>query len=781
VMEYLEGETLAQRLAKGPLPLDQVLRYAIEISDALDKAHRKGITHRDLKPGNIMLTKSGTKLLDFGLAKLKQEVAPANIQLSQLPTAGEPLTAQGTIVGTLQYMAPEQLEGKEVDARTDIFAFGTVVYEMATGKKAFEGKSQASLIAKILETDPPPMSSLQPMTPPALDRAVKTCLAKDPDDRFQSAHDLKLAIEWSVSGNGPAAPAPSRSRKWIPWAAAAVFAALAMVVWLRAGPAAVASPPLALTIVPPPGSSLQPVGNGLSAPEISPDGSSVMYQAAGGLWVRQLDSLEPKLVRGLPEIHQTAFWSPDSRTAAVPAGRLIKVRVPDGAPEMIAPRAEPSRGGTWSDNGTILMAANADHRLCAAPASGGELKPVDIPGMRAGRYRWPQFLPGSEDFLFLLRPEDAEGGEVYLATLRDGKAINAVLLMKNDTAASYTPAGGGRILFVRNDNLYSQKLDLRARKLVGDAELLQPGVASIPGSDFDRAAFSVSRTGVVAWRPGKAALNQVTIFDRQGKAIGTAGPPSAVQTLALSPDETRLLAAGESSWLLEPGQSGRLPLGPGWEWDIWSPDGSRLLGRRSSSPGIGERTVASAGEVHPLSAAAGNLTDVSPDGKQVLLTRPGVGIYFARLEGPEQDRAPQAVVENQDAGGLALGARFSSDGRWIVYRVTGTGIYVQPFPGPGLRTQIANFSGFPIWRKDGKEIVIYDGGGVWSVRVDAAGGGLRFGAAELLFSGLRDSVGHTGSAQPLAVSRDGSRFYFLQPVEQPESGVIHVRMGWETK
>ena len=199
-MEYLEGETLAQRLLKGPLPLDQVLRYAIEIADALDKAHRKGITHRDLKPGNIMLTKSGTKLLDFGLAKLKQEVAPANVQLSQLPTADDPLTAQGTIVGTLQYMAPEQLEGKEVDARTDIFAFGAVVYEMATGKKAFEGKSQASVIAKILETDPPPMSSLQPMTPPALDRVVKKCLAKEPDERWQSASDLCDELKWIAEG-----------------------------------------------------------------------------------------------------------------------------------------------------------------------------------------------------------------------------------------------------------------------------------------------------------------------------------------------------------------------------------------------------------------------------------------------------------------------------------------------------------------------------------------------------------------------------------------------------
>src|SRR6202158_567550 len=196
VMEYLEGETLAQRLTKGPLPLDQVLRYAIEIADALDKAHRKGITHRDLKPGNIMLTKSGTKLLDFGLAKLKQEVAPANVQLSQLPTAGDPLTAQGTIVGTLQYMAPEQLEGKEVDARTDIFVFGAVVYEMATGKKAFEGKSQASLMVAILEREPPAMSSLQPMTPPALERTVKRCLAKEPDDRWQTARDLEVQLKW---------------------------------------------------------------------------------------------------------------------------------------------------------------------------------------------------------------------------------------------------------------------------------------------------------------------------------------------------------------------------------------------------------------------------------------------------------------------------------------------------------------------------------------------------------------------------------------------------------
>jgi serine/threonine protein kinase len=221
VMEYVEGETLAHRLLKGPVPLDLILQYAIEIADALDKAHRKGVTHRDLKPGNIMLTKTGTKLLDFGLAKLKQEVAPANMQLSQLPTANDPLTAQGTIVGTLQYMAPEQLEGKEVDARTDIFAFSTVVYEMATGKRAFEGKSQASLIAAILEREPPAMSSLQPMTPPALDRVVKKCLAKEPEKRWQAASDVCDELKWIAEGGSQITSAPTATGKGIREAAGA--------------------------------------------------------------------------------------------------------------------------------------------------------------------------------------------------------------------------------------------------------------------------------------------------------------------------------------------------------------------------------------------------------------------------------------------------------------------------------------------------------------------------------------------------------------------------------
>src|SRR5450759_2002411 len=328
VMEYLEGETLAQRLQKGALPLEQVLQYAIEISDALDKAHRKGVTHRDLKPGNIMITKSGTKLLDFGLAKLKQEAAPANVPLSELPTAKDPLTAQGTILGTLQYMAPEQLEGKEVDARTDIFAFGAVVYEMATGKKAFEGKSQASVISAIMSSDPIPMSSLQPMTPPALDRVVKKCLAKEPEKRWQVASDLCDELKWIVESSGqtaaisPAVPAYKSNRKTLAWVAAGVVACVivGIAAWmLKPAPL---RPVTRFAMSLPPGLRLlggQPIA-------ISPDGKLLVYAAgestaATQLYVRAMDGLEARPIPGTgTEGALNPWFSPDGQWVGFSAG-----------------------------------------------------------------------------------------------------------------------------------------------------------------------------------------------------------------------------------------------------------------------------------------------------------------------------------------------------------------------------------------------------------------------------------------------------------------------------
>ena len=309
VMEYLEGETLAQRLLKGPLPLEQVLQYAIEISDALDKAHRKGITHRDLKPGNIMLTKSGAKLLDFGLAKLKQEVAPANVPLSELPTANDPLTAEGSIVGTMQYMAPEQLEGKEVDARTDIFAFGAVVYEMATRKRAFEGKSHASVIGAILKDDPPLMSSLQPMTPPALDRVVKRCLAKEPEERCQSAKDLTDELKWIAEGGSQVALSPPAVAKGIRalgrrglivsiGALLVGSVVTGLAIWnLKPSPSPLLQPVSRLTITLPSGQQLAGLEDG-PAVAVSRDGTLLAYVARQGstqqIYLRAMDSLEAR-------------------------------------------------------------------------------------------------------------------------------------------------------------------------------------------------------------------------------------------------------------------------------------------------------------------------------------------------------------------------------------------------------------------------------------------------------------------------------------------------------
>ncbi|HTX35691.1 MAG TPA: protein kinase [Bryobacteraceae bacterium] len=764
VMELVEGETLAARLSKGPLPPEIAVGLAVQIAGALAEAHRRGVIHRDLKPGNIMLTgpksRPNVKVLDFGLAKFERPAAGSS------PDA-ETVTERGALVGTLHYMSPEQVEGKDADARSDIFSFGLVLYEIVTGQRAFEAESRASVIAAILEKEPPPIE------PAWLNRVIHACVAKDPNERFQTARDVKRALEW---GEATAAPvAPRESRSWIPWAAAALFAALALLVWLRTGPFASRAPRLAVTIMSPGANR----GNWLSAPVISPDGSSVLYGANNQLWLRRLDSLEPRSLGVLG--NDPILWSPDSRMAAFrQGGALVRVRLPDGAPELVAPFKGPTRGGSWSETGTILISGDVNgSELCAAPASGGEFKPVETAGMKEGYYLWPEFLPGGEDFLFLLVPTGEQMGEVYLATLRNGKAMNPVLLTKNETAASYTPAGGGRLLFVRNGNLYSQKLDRRARKLVGEAGLVQAGIFSIPVASVSHASFSVSRTGVVASRPGRAALNQVTIFDRQGKELGTAGPPMSVGWIALSPDEKRLLAAGNGSWLLEAGQPGSVKL-PAGRWGFWSPDGSRWIGILGSGRWLAERPAdltSEPREIRPTPDGMASLQDVSPDGKEVLAAVGSGGLIAAPLQRPDRDGNPKPKLVVADA---FPSARFSPDGRWVLYGTRG-GSYVQPYPGPGLRTQIARVDGFPVWRKDGKEILIADRWNmeVWSVQVAASGGRLSFGHPELLLSGLRWPNGLNGGSLPIAVSRDGSRIYYAQAVEQPaDSNVIHILTGW---
>ncbi len=391
--------------------------------------------------------------------------------------------------------------------------------------------------------------------------------------------------------------------------------------------------------------------------------------------VRRLNALAPEPVR-TGGFRNPGFWSPDSRTFVFSDGtNLKKMRVPDGAPEIVANNVTTMVGGSWSDNGTLLVAGAVEGGpgLYVVPAGSGVAKRVEVSLTKGGFFLyWPQFLPGSEDFLVMAAASQTEESEIYLATLRDGRAADPVLLMKNTTAVRYTPAGGGRILFVRNDNLYAQTLNRTTRTLEGGPELIQQRVASSPS--FYAAHFSVSRGGVVAWRPGTAGLSQVTIFDRGGKEIGTAGPPTVVQTLRLAPDETRLLVGfNATAWLLEPGRPGRQQLEQGDLSTQWSPDGSKLI---NVAPGndsrVMERSVAGQGPVRELAKPSGmwSLQDISPDGKALLLNRGILDTTVFSLSLDDVQVEPKSLLQT---GETIAHARFSPDGRWIVYTASAAG------------------------------------------------------------------------------------------------------------
>ncbi|HMA18967.1 MAG TPA: protein kinase [Thermoanaerobaculia bacterium] len=464
VMEYLEGETLSDRLAKGALGFDQVLRYGVEIADALDKAHRQGIVHRDLKPGNVMITKSGVKLLDFGLAKaMLPETSRGS--LTALPTA---LTQEGTILGTFQYMAPEQLEGKEADARTDIFSLGTVLYEMATGQKAFSGKTQASLIAAIIERTPPAISTIAPMTPPAFDRVVRTCLAKDPEDRWQTAHDVMLELKWVAEGGSAAGvPAPvvarRKSREKLAWVLAALFAIGTIgsaIIALRFWKAAAGTRTIRASVMPPPKSSFRFYGLA-GAMALSPDGRFLAYVASlpegkRTLWVRPLDSMTEQALAGTEEA-AFPFWSPDSRSIGFFANdRLKKIAVSGGPALTICPAID-GRGGAWSGGGSILFALR-NSVIYRVPETGGSA--IAITKFDASRsdtsQRWPVALPDGRHFLYLASPQGSasDNNALFFASI-DGKE-NRKILQPAPMNAAYA---SGHLLYARENTLLAQRFD----------------------------------------------------------------------------------------------------------------------------------------------------------------------------------------------------------------------------------------------------------------------------------------------------------------------------------
>jgi Tol biopolymer transport system component/predicted Ser/Thr protein kinase len=787
VMEYLEGETLAQRLLKGPLPLERVLQYAIEIADALDKAHRKGITHRDLKPGNIMLTKSGAKLLDFGLAKLRQEAAHAT-PLSQLPTA-DAITAQGTILGTLQYMAPEQLEGKEADARTDIFAFGVVVYEMATGKRAFEGKTQASVIAKILETEPPPISSLQPMTPPLLDHVVKTCLAKEPDERWQSASDLCRELKWIAEGGtqvASMAAAPPKGlhalgrRGLIVVLGALVLCAAVtgLAVW-NLKPAA-PRPVSRLSIDLPAAAQLAGIREHTLA--ISPDGSRLVYVATQGgtqqLYLRDLDNQEARPIPGTDGAI-TPFFSPDGQWLGFFAGgKLKKVSVNGGAAITLCDAAN-TPGASWSRQGTIVFGTIGP--LMQVSDSGGTPKALTHLEKGDTAHMWPEFLPSGKDVLFTVGFGFPSRVAVY--SVETGERHD---LVQGATAPHYLPAG--YLVYAQaGGSLMAAPFDAQRLRITGPAVPVAQGILINAGTGTTQ--YSISDTGslVFASASGGGAQGRLVWVDRKGVEQPLPAPPHVYWFPRLSPDGQRVAVTidGQQIWLYDLRRDTLTRwtfAGTANRTGIWTPDGKHIafLSNKDGPSNIYWQRADGSGGLERLTTSQylQAPSSWSPDGQalaflQISSAPTGFDIWVLRTG----DHKAQPFLQTPFT---ETAPAFSPDGHWLAYVSDESGrleIYVQPYPGPGGKYQISTEGGTePVWNPKGRELFYRQGEKMLAVEVTAQPS-FSISKPRMLFKGPYLPTPQT--FPDYDVSADGQRFLMLKPAGQAQASTrINVVLNW---
>jgi eukaryotic-like serine/threonine-protein kinase len=794
VMECVEGETLVKRLDKGPLPLDQVLKYGAQIADGLDKAHRSGVVHRDLKPGNIMLTPAGAKLLDFGLAK--PTAAPVSAATLTAVQAA-PVTEEGTIVGTFQYMSPEQVEGKEVDGRSDIFSLGAVLYEMVTGQRAFEGKSQLSVASAILEKEPAPVSAAKPMTPPALDHAVKKCLAKHPDERWQSASDLASQLKWigetgSQAGEAGRVSAGHSRREAAAWLLAAALTVLlfgAGAAWWQASNRR----PHAMFFH----TSVPFAANDLA---LSPDGRTLAMVAYSELannnvlWAYEVGGRRTSSLNGT-QGGSFPFWSPDGKFIGFFAdGKLKKVDVSGGQVQVLCD-APVGRGGTWNQDGVILFTPDGlGTGLFRVSSSGGS--PVQVTKLDSSRFeqshRWPLFLPDGKHFLYLAANFGGkfEYNAIFLGSLDSSERH---LLVSTRAQAAY--AEPGYLLYLReNKTLVAQPFDRRRYVLSGVPYPLSDDVLYFP--QMYRAVFSISSGEVLVTQTGRgASISQLTWFDRSGKPAGTVGIPGSYFNVRLSPDGRRVAVdqtdlGGRSGdiWIHEParGARTRLTFDPSSNvTPTWSPDGRQILfssNRSLSSGGLYLKNADGSGpeeEVADTGADAllANVWDWSRDGKYILFAK---GNELWSLSRPERVAKPLL-----QAKWTVRNAQFSPDGRWIAYASNETGgweIYVSPFPSGVGKWQVSIAGGQePRWRQDGKELFYVSAEGKMMALAVTAGAGFKADSPVALFQTHRRPPVSLPDAFSYDVSGDGQKFLILTKVDEANPAPLAITLNWASE
>ncbi len=790
VMEYLEGESLDDLLSHGPLPTDQVLRFAIQIAGALEKAHRQGIIHRDLKPGNVMITQNGAKLLDFGLAK--QSVAAGGAQSDlETRTRVKALTAQGTIVGTCQYMAPEQLEGREASARSDIFALGALIYEMASGQAAFSGESQASIIASILKSQPPNISAVVAVSPPALDSLVRGCLAKDPEERWQTVHDVRLQLEAISEEDGASAlPAMITSRRWLnergPWALALGIGMAALLAITQLGRSLPQTP--ARFLIAPPGNTTLHYGL------VSPDGRRLAFVATTNgkteLWTRSLDVLALHVLAGTEGIRRqsagyagTFFWSPDSKSIGFFAHGSLKMIEADGGPSQTLCDAPGVDTGAWAPDGTILLAVGQAHDkegLYRIPATGGtpeKIRLTDENGKDIKFVFWPAMLPDGKHFLF--NQDSPDRGELFLRAGVMGSS-STQRIMPVESRVEY--AAPGYLLHVRQGTLLAQPFDAGKLRLLGKPAPLAEGLGYYVGTGT--ANFSTSQTGLLVYQLLEQTSRQLVRVDRAGRDVESIGESMAYDSPRLSPSGRLLVSSigkpqtSETDlWMHDLARKSmiRLTSEAGQAlWPVWSPDGASIV-FAADWDGIPHLFLqgldgAKAIPLLPSGPRVQFPMDWSPDGRFILYAMRDPmndwDLWALPLQG---DKTPIPVADTKFYESQGT---FSPDGRWIAYVSDESGareVYIAPFQHAGERKRVSSEGGAePRWRHDGRELFYLSGSRMMSVAVRLSDS-IELAPPTQLFS----------PAEPgYDVSTDGKTFIERRPSGPDDSRFPVVMLNW---